>query len=252
MPVGLPEAYVLISKALQATDQFVWAVEDEEAKMYGDEGQNAGMRRAFRAMNKCFDWKRLLATGATGEDIREFGLLSTMLKPFLKHTEWPLFPEVVHAWPNEQTLQLQYVRLCRRLRDAPHHVARRWWQLKGYIVEPVKCYPSVHKFVQQIFPAAKNRAESAMLARVAAVLSQLLGSGFLRNALVAPAVRRCATHEFFLSTILYWLELAGEKTTVVSSTNRSLEVDIRVISRRCSNCRITGCRWKARACTAQG
>ena len=181
MPHGLPECFALIDKALHAAAQFVMLVRDEEAQMYGGEGQNAGMQRACRAMCKCFDWSRLCMAGPTPEDVREFGLLSTMLKPYLKYTDWPDFPEVPRAWPCEQVLQVQYVRLCRRVLDAPCHVKRDWWKMKGYDLEPVRSFPSILRFVRQLFPPA----ESAMWARVASVLSQLLGSGFLRDALVA-------------------------------------------------------------------
>ena len=187
MPHGLPECFVLIDKALHAALQFVIAIQDEEAKMYGQEGQNAGMQRAINAMVKCFDWNRLCLSAPTPEDVREFGGLSAMLRRYLRHTEWPDFEEVVRAWPNEQTLQIQYVRLCRRVREGPLSLRRRWWRTTGYNLEPIRSFPSILRLVRQVFPPAQDRAESARLARVASVLSQLLGSGFLQNALAAKS-----------------------------------------------------------------
>ena len=52
----LPALLDDIDNALQQIKVFIRALETEGAKLYGKEGYNAGMERALRAMNYCFDW----------------------------------------------------------------------------------------------------------------------------------------------------------------------------------------------------
>lgn len=87
-----------------------------------------------------------------------------------------------------QVLQIQYVTLLRRIRDAPRrapHACRDWWQVLGYTVEPVRSFPSVLWFVKQWASerhhAPAGRLGEAMLARVASLVSAHLGAGLLRR-----------------------------------------------------------------------
>jgi hypothetical protein len=130
----LPQIFEDIDAALCAAAVFLESVIEEENKLFGPEGENAGMTRATRAMCKCFDWSRLTIHGPSSEDVKEFGVLCRMLMPFLKHCQWPdreEFPDVDHGWPSIQALQVQYVLLMSRVRKVKLRMPslqRNWYE----------------------------------------------------------------------------------------------------------------------------
>lgn len=103
----LPALLEDIDNALRQTTVFIRALETEGAKLYGSEGYNAGMERALRAMNYCFDWVQWVERRPTRRCVEEFGVLCEMLQPLLRQTTYPSqtdFPDVPHAWPDNKVL----------------------------------------------------------------------------------------------------------------------------------------------------
>ena len=101
----LPALFQNIDAALMAISVFIRALTEEGAKLYGSEGSNAGMLRALKAMNLCFDWTRWVRNRPSKNCIDEFGHLCDLLKPVLRHTRYPSkddFPDVRHAWPDSK------------------------------------------------------------------------------------------------------------------------------------------------------
>ena len=102
----LPALMESLDAALQSTSGLIRSLQKEGAKLYGNEGVNAGMQRALRAMNVCFNWEKRLSERRPGKRpdcITEFGELCNMLRPLLRQTYYPRpeeFPEVRHAWPD--------------------------------------------------------------------------------------------------------------------------------------------------------
>ena len=178
MPAALPECHRLVLAAIDSMESYLESLRTEESRLYHGEGVNAGMARALQAMNRCFDWTRLAETVPTVEDLREFGVLYTLLRPLLRHTIWPTeadFPEVVHGWPAVDVLLIQYTRLCSRIRQAPRKSpssVEGWWSTKGYVVEPVQLFPSVAAIL-----LAWGRALGKSPAAVAALLVAFAAAG---------------------------------------------------------------------------
>ncbi len=103
----LPVLMEDLDNALVGLAQFIRSMQSEGDKLYGDEGVNAGMRRAVRAMNLCFDWQEWIVRRPTRQCIDEFGKLCEMLRPLLRQTRYPsptVFPDVNHAWPDDQAI----------------------------------------------------------------------------------------------------------------------------------------------------
>ena len=99
----LPALLEKIDDALKQISVFIRALMEEGEKLYGSEGSNAGMLRAFKAMNYCFDWSRWVTRKPTKKSVSEFGVLCDLLAPVLRRTKYPSFddfPEVPHAWPS--------------------------------------------------------------------------------------------------------------------------------------------------------
>ena len=99
----LPALFQNIDAALTAFLVFIRALTEEGAKLYGSEGSNAGMLRASKAMNLCFDWTQWVRRRPTKACVNEFGFLCDLLQPLLRHTRYPSiddFPDVRHAWPD--------------------------------------------------------------------------------------------------------------------------------------------------------
>ena len=101
----LPSIFDDIDGALVGAITFVKHIIEEKKKLYGPEGVNAGYARVTKAMFVCFDWERLLTEIPKAQDVKEFAVLSTLLKPYLRHTQWPDRDE----WPN-----VTAGRTCRR------------------------------------------------------------------------------------------------------------------------------------------
>ena len=180
---GLVEQHRLVDAALMAAARFLEDVLAAEEAIHGPEGQNAAMAHATAAMAQCFDWERLVSKPPTVDDLRSFSRLYAFLRPYLRHTDWPPFKEVVRAWPDEKTMQYQYVMLLRRVRDAPQrapHTCRQWWRLDGFVVLPVRCWSSVLRFVcGWVRARSPLEVEHRHQCNIAAVLSDFLGGGLV-------------------------------------------------------------------------
>ena len=86
--------------------------------------------------------------------VREFGVLAGMLPPYLEHVAWPptdSFPQVLCEWPPVNTLQFQYVLLCRRLRLAGPGRQKAWWVIDGALVQPLEPTPFAIWLTRGIF-----------------------------------------------------------------------------------------------------
>jgi hypothetical protein len=101
----LPALLADLDAALVGLAALIRALQAEGSQLYGDEGANAGMQRALRAMNECFDWESRLKERRPNKCIDEFAKLCEMLQPLLRQTYYPSpqeFPAVRHAWPDVQ------------------------------------------------------------------------------------------------------------------------------------------------------
>ena len=125
--MSLAGAFGEIDGALASAEVFVDTLLLEHDRLFGREGENAGLARAVEAMSHCFDWDRLVRQVPPPLQVQEFGTLSKLLLPYLRYSAWPHadeFPAVTHGWPNTATLQVQYVLLCRRMRQASFRSVR--------------------------------------------------------------------------------------------------------------------------------
>jgi hypothetical protein len=159
LPESVPLVFADLDDALLAAGDFLNALAAEEDKVFGQEGTNAGMARALRAMCTCFDWGRLVGDGLvpTVNDLAEFKVLAPLLEPYLRFTEWPSkedFPEVTHGWPDLDELQVQYVVLMNRLRAAASKPRFRhsWWSVTGYYISFCFAPGAVHLRLQRPRP----------------------------------------------------------------------------------------------------
>ena len=211
LPESVPLVFADLDDALQAAGNFLNALAAEEDAVFGQEGTNAGMARALRAMCACFDWGRLVGDGLvpTKDDLEEFLVLARLLEPYLQYTEWPskeVFPEVVHGWPDSRELQVQYVVLMNRLRTAASMPRFRssWWSVTGYYVEPLLTFPSVLRLVRRIYGSGAHALEARRqgLCRIAAVVSSMLGRGIADQVARTAPDALAAPSAFFISTRL--------------------------------------------------
>ena len=110
---------------------------------------------------------------------------------------------------SKQVMTLQYVRLMHKIRHARRsqpRIAADWWILKGFWVEPVRYYASVHRFVTQFVStrlpemhAGMVTKERVSLGRVSSVISFFLGNENLSVADFSQELRRKDVHEFYVS-----------------------------------------------------
>ena len=116
LPVLLPQIFQELDRTLAAAAGFVNALSAQEAKVFGKEGQSAGMAEVNEAMCKCFDWDRHVHAVPTTDDVRAVMKVNQLLGPYLRLTEYPSqdeFPQVVHGWPDDATLATQHLVLMR-------------------------------------------------------------------------------------------------------------------------------------------
>ena len=208
VPSHIPSLLSGIDDAIVAAQSFLKKASEEDERMYGAEGSSAGMARVLKAMCQCFDWTHLVSNTPRPEHVQAFGLLFDMLRPYLKHTEWPgrdAFPKLVRGWPSREAMQAQYVVLMRRVRQASPKFHSKWFNVKGYRVVPVCTFQSVLWFTTRVWggiaqaflsddalvagdarkaaaaaetrKAADARLTTAFLSRIASTLSSLLGAG---------------------------------------------------------------------------
>ena len=159
VPWHLVAAFGDVDAAVSSALRFISEVAKQHASLFGAEGESAGMRRVVDAMTVCFDWEHLVARNPTAEHVREFATVARMLKPYLKHTEWPSaeqFPNVTHKWPSPDRLSTQYTIMCRRLRSK-----RRppWWVYEGAVVEPMVAGGLEMWFANTVFGPRLHEAE---------------------------------------------------------------------------------------------
>lgn len=211
LPESVPLVFADLDDGLQAASHFLNALGAEEDAVFGQEGTNAGMARALRAMCACFDWGRLVGDGLvpTANDLAEFEVLARLLDPYLQYTEWPSkenFPEVLHGWPPPEELKVQYVVLMHRLRAAASMPRFRhsWWSVTGYYVEPLRTFPSVLRLVRCIYGSRAHALEARRewLCRIAAIVSSMLGRGIADQVAGTAPDALAAPSAFFISTRL--------------------------------------------------
>lgn len=164
LPSSTLSMFKEVDGALTAASVFLQHLVEEEEKLLGSEGANAGYNRVIKAVSKCFDFSRMVHVVPTAEDVKEFGFAAKMLLPYLRHTEWPSsdeFPDVRHAWPSVPHLQIQYVMLMSRLRQARlrrSDLYRAWWTPKKFRVEPlVACTAVVWCVSKTMFPGIDSQ-----------------------------------------------------------------------------------------------
>ena len=151
LPQLLPQTFVELDSSAAAACGFIATLLHEERRLFGAEGVNAGLAAAHTAMSRCFDWGRLVSAVPTVADLAAVASLNTALRPYLLKTDFPSeteFPGVVRGWPDNPTLQTQYVVLMNRIRGAPRRcprATRGWWRSTGYRVEPVLAVESLWK-----------------------------------------------------------------------------------------------------------
>ena len=194
LPSWLPAVAQEIGIALANMQGFLERLLSEKSKLDGAEGANAGFRRVLQACDVCFDWARLLHTTPKVNDLTEFKELVQRVLPYLRNTEWPSrddFPAVEHAWPRLDALQVQYVLLLSRLRNARYarpSMYRSWWVPKGFVVKPLTvsrlaewltraCFQQkLSSFSEIGHRQGKGPAlRLALLHKIAAVLTEFLG-----------------------------------------------------------------------------
>ena len=189
LPGWVPAVFGDIDSALAGAASFLRKMIEEEDKLLGSEGCNAGHARAVRAASQCFDFFRLLRNTPTQGDVTEFGVLARMLLPYLRLTEWPsrqAHPQLDHRWPSEQALQYQYVGLMNRLRLARWRlpsVWRQWWRPRAVRVQALTCYDSVLWLTNKLLPQAPlghTALARALVCKIAACISAMLGRGLRR------------------------------------------------------------------------
>ena len=148
------------------------------------------MRRLAGASEICWDWAYLCHQHPQPRHILAVQELWSLLKPCLEHTEWPSgssHPHVVHQWPNQDELCVQYMVLCARIREAvaSHGVLHdAWLSVRRCTVEPVThCHrlqrtlvTLLHTRLRLSLRGAHSTAgrDAAAVAWVAAVVATIL------------------------------------------------------------------------------
>lgn len=201
LPQYLPQTFRELDSALKAASLFIEALLLQEEKLFGLEGMSAGMAEATALMSQCFDWGRLTVEKPNAADIVAFRRLNDMLAPYLRLSEWPSrdeFPDVVHGWPDGNTIAVQYSLLLSRLRAAfDRRVFPSWWPLAGYRVEPVVAPASIIAVLRRALGQATQleatdaRQHSSFVHRTSSIVSAFLGhalaaSGAPREFRVSP------------------------------------------------------------------
>ncbi len=187
LPVRLPQIFKELDRTLAAAAGFIKNLSAQEAKLFGKEGQSAGMSEVHEAMCKCFDWDRHVHAQPTEDDVKAVVKVNQLLRPYLSLTEYPSqneFPRVVHGWPNDATLAHQYLVLMRRVRLAETHcraAARRWWILTGYTISPVVCSDIWRRLIEGALCQAETAPREArgfrcVSSRVASIVQRFLAA----------------------------------------------------------------------------
>ena len=146
--------------ALKAAAKLVVELHLELDEILGSVGVNDGMASLLQNVSKCFDWGSLARQVPSADHVLAFREVASVMEPLMRLTDYPVhadFQDVSRTWPAIEELGIQYVVLCRRVRDAaagaglhkgevpnarrpPAEVAqaaRRWSKVVAYKVSPV-------------------------------------------------------------------------------------------------------------------
>ena len=146
--------------ALKAAAKLVVELHLELDQILGSVGVNDGMASLLQNVAKCFDWGSLARQAPSADHVLAFREVASVMEPLMRLTDYPVhadFQDVSRTWPAFEELAVQYVVLCRRVRDAaagaglregevpnarrpPAEVAqaaRRWSKVVAYKVSPV-------------------------------------------------------------------------------------------------------------------
>ena len=146
--------------ALKAAAKLVVELHLELDEILGSVGVNDGMASLLQNVSKCFDWGSLARQVPSADHVLAFREVASVMEPLMRLTDYPVhadFQDVSRTWPAIEELGIQYVVLCRRVRDAaagaglhkgevPHarrppaevaQAARRWSKVVACKVSPV-------------------------------------------------------------------------------------------------------------------
>lgn len=145
VPAWLPVAFADIDRALLHAQTFAAHMLRQARLLFGGEGDNDCMSQLVHLMAQCFDWKLLASELPSPAQLLALCDLNERLRPVLQHTLWPdpkAYPSVKRVWPTRDEIGIQYIVLCKRLRDVVKKrpdVASKWGFKcsKGRVVQPV-------------------------------------------------------------------------------------------------------------------
>lgn len=109
-----------IDGALKAAAKLVVELHSELDGILGSVGVNDGMAKLLQNSSRCFDWGSLATHAPSAVDVKAFRQVASTMEPLMKLTEYPAhvdFDSVGHTWPTLDELCVQYMMLCRRVRD---------------------------------------------------------------------------------------------------------------------------------------
>ena len=133
-------------------------------------GCNDDMSKLLSSCAQCWDWSLLISESPKVKHVRAFRTVIRMLRPVLIHTLFPTDPRfllggVSPAWPTDEELCCQYMKLCERVRQAasgaksvPEEVrqaAAGWAQpTRHYLLRPLWVNRVVEQLCRQRVPGA--------------------------------------------------------------------------------------------------
>ena len=121
VPHGFFITHDSLDGALKAAAKLVVELHLELHGILGSVGVNDGMASLLQNASKCFDWGSLATQAPSAEHVRAFREVASVMEPLMRLTDYPVhadFQEVSRTWPAIEGLGVQYVVLCRRVRDA--------------------------------------------------------------------------------------------------------------------------------------
>ncbi len=211
VPRAVYAVHAEMDDALRAASEFLHALHDEVGAILGSVGMNDAMRELLAASACCWDWRSLIHARPGAEHVRAFQRVSRMLRPYLAQTLWPgshAFAKVEQAWPSEDVLAAQYMRLALRVREAAAAGARKrnagggvpppcagggmtppceehirlaehWVEVKGYSVRPIWSSGEIMGLSQQWFKQHQGSVAApgcrAFVARIAQAILRYVG-----------------------------------------------------------------------------
>ncbi len=121
VPHAVYQVHSQMDDALRQSASFLASLHTELSAILGSVGTNEGMSSLLKACAVCWDWSTLVRERPRRHHVEAFLHVWRALNQLLQHTMWPggeQFAGVTHAWPREQELAAQYMRLASRVREA--------------------------------------------------------------------------------------------------------------------------------------